>query len=255
MLERVNPLVRGCIALAVLAALAAGVHSELEPVQVKPQAGTGTVSLPATLPRPCPPGTLLDRQVCIPVPGPEPAASAASVRNWQIYDRLPRRPERPADYQRYRLPLAQPALIEPSPLGLEGQVQGDALLLRAAAREPVLHQPLSGQQGKARVLYTGDLVGKTAVVEHPVLEAHQQHTYLVIYANLAELTTRAGMELEPKARIGTLGATPSGGSFGLHLEVRRVRHGVDAKSLGPDDFRDRAMTIACDLRNVFPLKR
>ena len=250
-----NPLVRACIALAVLAALATSVHRELRPVRVESQPSGGAATLSSRLSRPCPPGTLLDQRVCIPVPGPEPAASATSVRNWQIYDRLPRRPERPAEFERYRLPLAEPALIEPSPLGLDGQVSGDALLLSAAARAPVRHQPLSDQQGKARVLYTGELLGKSVVVEHRVLESRQQQTYLVIYGNLGEISTRAGAELNPNDEIGTVGVTKTGSALGLHLEVRRVRHGVDAGRLGPGQFRDRAMTIACDPRNVFPLIR
>jgi hypothetical protein len=64
---------------------------------------------------PCPPGTLPDGNVCIPVPvGGRGGEELLSERNshrdkggaWRFYDQIPRRPERPSDYRRYRLPVA-----------------------------------------------------------------------------------------------------------------------------------------------------
>src|SRR5687767_5984681 len=100
-----SPLVRAGIAAAVLAAIAAAVDRRLEPVLVTSGGSTPGSSDPTSLLRPCPRGTLLDNSVCIPVPTAASSSDAASaVRNWQIYDRLPRRPDRSSDLRRYRWP-------------------------------------------------------------------------------------------------------------------------------------------------------
>ena len=109
------PLVRAAVVVAALSALARA--SEL--------AGSpGRGSRPA-VPRPdavqdlpslCPPGTLPDANVCIPVPSEtaggealDPQAGAHRDRSgrWRMYEQIPRRPERPADYRRYHCPFLQ----------------------------------------------------------------------------------------------------------------------------------------------------
>jgi hypothetical protein len=40
----------------------------------------------------------------------------------------------------------------------------------------------------------------------------------------------------------------------LYLEVRQVRRNVDPRLLPIDELRKSARTIACDPRNVFPLR-
>ena len=65
---------------------------------------------------------------------------------------------------------------------------------------------------------------------------------------------RAGSQLEAGAKLGTVGDSARRGVSGLHLEIRRVRQGVDVRALRPDEFRSRAHTIACDARNVLALE-
>jgi hypothetical protein len=52
--------------------------------------------------------------------------------------------------------------------------------------------------------------------------------------------------------LGSVGDSAERGMTGLHLEIRRVRQGVDVRALRPDEYRSRAHTIACDPRNVLP---
>src|SRR5579859_3192169 len=63
---------------------------------------------------PCPKGTLPDGTVCVHLPTeddaePDALVSANAHRErsgrWAVYDQIPRRPERPADYDAYRYPV------------------------------------------------------------------------------------------------------------------------------------------------------
>ena len=251
-----SPLVRAGIAAAVLAAIAAAVDRRIEPVLVNGAGPARQSADPAALMRPCPPGTLLDNQVCIPVPitqgAPRSTApdDAGRGRDWQIYDRLPRRPDRASDPRRYRWPVAEIAAFDPSPFTAAGAVALDALLLAAPPASSVTAPALEHQRGKAAVLYTGVSVGQTVVTEHHVLEGKQEQIYLALLGNLASVTTRAGARLDAGAPVGTVGDSAQRGVSGLHFEIRRVRQGVDVRALQPDEFRSRAHTIACDARNV-----
>lgn len=250
-----SPLVRAGIAAAVLAAIAAAVHRPLDPVLVTGAGPAPRTSDPAALLRPCPPGTLLDNSVCVPVPTASSALdTAGTIRNWQVYDRLPRRPERPTDPRRYRWPVTDVAAFDPSPFAAARAVELDALLLAAPAATPVTAPNLEHQRGKTAVLYTGRLIGQTVVTEHRVLEGTREQIYLVLLGNLASVSTKAGSRLDPRARVGTVGDSAEGGVSGLHLEIRRVRQGVDVRALQPDEYTSRAHTIACDPRNVLTLE-
>jgi hypothetical protein len=250
----VSPLVRAGIAAAVLAAVAAAVDRRLEPTLVT-TGGQSASAAASTLQRPCPAGMLLDNRVCVPAPAPaSPSGEANAIRNWQIYDRLPRRPDRPSDPRRYRWPAPSVAAFEPSPFSAEGAVALDALMLDLPGGTPVTALGLEQERGKAAVLYTGPSVGQTVVTEHHVLEGTREQIYLVLVGNLGTVSTRAGARLEAGAPIGTVGDSARRGLYGLHVEVRRLRQGEDARALGPDDFRNRAHTIACDARNVLRLE-
>lgn len=250
-----SPLVRAGIAAAVLAAIAAAVDRPLTPVLVTGGGPASKSADPARLLRPCPPGTLLDNQVCVPVPAPSSSGDgAAAIGNWQIYDRLPRRPDRPADPRRYRWPVAAVDAFDPSPLAAVGAIPLDALLLAAPVATVVTAPSLEHQRGKAAVLYTGALIGQTVVTEHRVLEGTQPQIYIAVVGNLATVATRAGVELDAGAKLGTVGDSARRGVSGLHLEIRRVRQGVDVRALQPDEFRSRAQTIACDARNILTLE-
>jgi hypothetical protein len=246
----VSSLVRACAAAAVLTALSSVANTELQPM-VAPGGHAARHSDTALL-RPCPPRTLLDNQVCVPVPESlEQASEPGAGANWQIYDSIPRRPERPFEHSRYEYPVMVEQ-VQPSPF--EGASPSQtALLFSAPLNSPVAAQELEGQVGPISVLFAGKLVGKTVVTEHRVKEAGQQPTYLVIYGNLDSINTRAGSHPSAHNTLGSVGNSASGHAVGLHLEVRRVRHGVDSRQLHSEDFLSRASTIACDPRNVFKL--
>mgnify|MGYP003433931761 FL=1 len=109
-------------ATALLAAVAALSHAAEggRPLVSAPAFGVtaaGAASAPAGSPAlssACPPGTLPDQGVCIPVPrDPTGGAELTQEQNlhrdrsgaWRLYDQIPRRPERPSDYRRYRWPV------------------------------------------------------------------------------------------------------------------------------------------------------
>jgi hypothetical protein len=173
------------------------------------------------------------------------------AKAWQIYDRLPRRPDRPAEYQRYLLSLDTVDLVRPSSLGSEGE----GVLVMGEPGAPVLSRVLEGQLGPTSVAFAGDLVGQTVVTKHRVREGSSEHDYLVVHGNLASIATKAGRVLEPKTELGTIGNSASGHAVALHLEVRRVRHGFDTDGLAPSSYLDRAHTIGADPRNVFRVKK
>ena len=150
--------------------------------------------------------------------------------------------------------MASVAAFDPSPFTEEGAVALDALLLDVPDGTPVTALGLEQQRGKVAVLYTGPSVGQTVVTEHHVLEGTREQTYLVLVGNLGSVSTRAGARLDPGAPIGTVGDSARQGKSGLHIEVRRLRQGEDVRAFGPDDFRNRAHTVACDARNVLGLE-
>ena len=247
----VSPLVRACIAAAVLTALASAVDRPKPPVLLT--GASPSASGAVALLRPCPPGTLLDNQVCVPAPNLNRSAKPASPRDWQVYDRILRRPERPESYQLYRLPAAADS-VRPSPFSVEPGSE-DAIFIHTPLGAEVTLASLEGQLGGARVLYTGDLVGQSVVTEHHLEVGRRQQTYLVVLGNLGHVDTRAGvLDLHEGALLGRVGDSAGGHAVGLHVEIRKVREGVDTRELRSDEFRARAKTVACDPRNVLQLK-
>ena len=248
-----SPLVRVTVAIAVLSALSSAVHRPIEPKTLAVAVGSARpAGEQTTAVRPCPPGFLPDNRACIPVPesGSREQPQARSGASFEVYDRLPRRPDRPAAFDRYTLPLELVDVVEASPLG----APGNGLLLMGAQGEPVLSRVLEGQQGPTTVSFTGELVGRTVVTKHRVREGRREHDYLVVHGNLARIETRAGRVLKAGTKLGEIGTRASGPALGLHLEVRRVRHGFDSDKLAPPSFLDPAHTIVADARNVFKTK-
>src|SRR5262245_10859773 len=103
-----SPLLRGAILVTLVSALvrAAELSSGNRPGSARAAPVVAGVSHGASTTSLCPPRTLPDGQVCIPVP--EVAAQATADlggSRWQLYAHIPRRPERPEDYLAYRLPI------------------------------------------------------------------------------------------------------------------------------------------------------
>lgn len=241
---------------------------------------THMTSAPATDERaPCPPGTLPDADVCIPVPdttSSEEGAALAAERNahrtrsgaWTEYEDIPRRPERPNRYSFYRYPvelsdskglLSGFDLDQPDTYQRRGgklaAVGHGGIDLAARRGTEVRLVNLEHQQGSADVLYVGPLIGNSVVTRHLVRESGSLREYLVFYGHLQAPASglARGAVVPEGAILGYVGDSGSPGAVHLHLEIRQVRASVDSQSLVRGELMLNARTIACDPRNVLPI--
>lgn len=231
---------------------------------------------------PCPPGMLPDGEACVRFPSDEefddvedapiaPNAHRERSGRWAIYDQIPRRPDRPADYELYRYPIPSGLyagrtvasgydLDRPDELQRRGRriraVGHGGVDLPAPRGTPVALVPLVHQQGNADVVYVGPLVGMSVVTRHTVREGGQLRDYVVVFGHLdaAAPGLSAGAELRDGDPVGFVGDTGSRELIHLHLEVRRVRDGVDVTKKAPGLLMDGTTSVVCDPRNVLPLK-
>ena len=272
------PLVRAAVVVAALSALARA--SELT-------GSPGREHRPAVrlqesahdLSSVCPPGTLPDANVCIPVPtetaggealDPQAGAHRDRAGRWRMYEQIPRRPERPADYRRYRLPIptipGQSFLLSGYDLHLPDEQQRRGAHLSAVGHggvdiaqkrgTEVRLVALEHQVGEAEVLYVGKLFGNSVVTRHALREAGKLRDYLVIHGHLDGPAPglASGQNAREGSLIGFVGDSGSPGDVHLHLEIRRVRDGVDPAKLGAGDLVQNSKTVACDPRNVLPFQ-
>lgn len=273
------PLLKAALAASLLSALGAAQRVRPEPLTIpRTAAKMAQPSARDELSGVCPRGTLPDAQVCIPVPedrggerfAEERAAHRDKSGQWRGYDQIPRRPDRPADYARYRYPVPVPPGKNPVSSGYDlnkpdsEQRRGPELsavghggIDLPQRRGTELHLiALEHQTGSAEVVYVGPLFGNTVVTRHSVREAGQLRDYLVLYGHLERPASGLvrGAQLTEGATLGYVGDSGSPGDVHLHLEVRRVRDGVDARSLAPGQLTHNAKTVAIDPRNVLPLR-
>jgi len=190
-----------------------------------------------------------------------------------VYDQIPRRPDRPEEYDSYRLPVAcerrcvvsgydldRPDRLQRRGPGLSYVGHG-AIDIAVARGTPVFVPKLEHQDGPAEVVYVGPLFGTTVVTLHSLREGAALREYLVLFAHLdaAAASVVAGKRVGADEPIGFVGDTGAPGLVHLHLEVRRVRAGVDVRALvrlseGAGALVNDARTVACDPRNVLPLR-
>jgi murein DD-endopeptidase MepM/ murein hydrolase activator NlpD len=272
-------LYRAAVALGLFAGLASAVGWSEPQAEVVHQ--HQQMLVPSTPERaPCPPGTLPDADVCIPVPvAPEEqdGAALASERNahrtrggvWTEYEDIPRRPDRSNRYKDYRYPVEfadKSDVLSGFDLNLPdaNQRRGGKLALVGhggidlAARRgtEVRLVNLEHQQGSADVLFVGPLIGNTVVTRHSVRESGTLREYLVFYGHLqAPASGLARGAVMPEGTVvGYVGDSGSPGAIHLHLEIRQVRSNVDSQSLARGELLLNARTIACDPRNVLPVR-
>lgn len=236
--------------------------------------GTG-----ATAEEGCAPGMFPDNGVCVHLE-PEEESDAPVAQNahreksgkWVLYDQIPRRPDRPADYEAYQYPIvgALPGgkhVISGYDLDRPDETQRRGRTLKAvghggvdipqARGTPVPMIALDHQQGDAEVVYTGPLFGNTVVTRHTLREGGGLREYLLLFGHLDAIapglakggTVRAGDV------VGTVGDTGSPELIHLHLEARRVREGVDPMQIAyPNQLLANEVSVVCDPRNVLPLR-
>jgi hypothetical protein len=140
----------------------------------------------------CPRGSMPDGDACVHLESenegdqgegaPEPETSVNthrdSVGRWVVYDEIPRRPDRPADYEAYRYPVP----CEPNACVVSGydldrsddqqrrgarlrQVGHGAVDLLEPRGTPISVVALEHQEGSAEVVYVGLLFGTTRPVD------------------------------------------------------------------------------------------
>jgi murein DD-endopeptidase MepM/ murein hydrolase activator NlpD len=187
---------------------------------------------------------------------------------WIVYDQIPRRPERPDDYDAYRYPVPCEHACVTSGYDLDrpddAQRRGRTLKhvghgavdLMQKRGTPVTLVSLDHQQGDADVIYVGPLFGTTVVTRHTLREGGQLRDYVLLFGHLdaAAPGLAAGSHVREGDAIGLVGDTGSLGLVHLHLEARRVRDGVDAAKLSPAGLVANENTVVCDPRNVLPLR-
>ncbi len=232
----------------------------------------------------CGEGMLPDGDGCVRLPrdgDDEGALDAPAAENahrersgrWAIYDQIPRRPDRTADYDAYRYPtppglaggrsvISGYDLDRPDPLQRRGAtiraIGHGGVDLPQVKGTPIKLVSLEHQRGPAQVIYVGPLFGTTVVTRHSLVEAGQIRDYLLLFGHLdaAAPGVAMGVELADGDLVGFVGDTGSPELVHLHLEARRVREGVDPSKLGGAPWRLLAsdISIVCDPRNVLPLR-
>jgi murein DD-endopeptidase MepM/ murein hydrolase activator NlpD len=230
----------------------------------------------------CPVDTIPDGDACVRLPGDDDSPEAEAESNahhdkrgrWIVYDQIPRRPERPADYDAYRYPVpcARGCVVSGYDLDRpdESQRRGrrlshvghGAVDLPEKKGTPIAMVPLEHQEGDAEVVFVGSLFGTTVITRHALREGGQLRDYVLLFGHLDAPAPglQVGGHLKEGDLVGFVGDTGSPELVHLHLEARRVRTGVDVGKLASASWGGGAAMIAnensvvCDPRNVLPLR-
>jgi hypothetical protein len=225
----------------------------------------------------CPPGTFPDDDMCVRLPSddelqgpeaePEPNAHFDKHGRWVIYDQIPRRPDRPADYDAYRYPVPchHGCVVSGYDLDRPDESQRRGRRLTYVGHGAVdLPQPrgtaitfvsLEHQEGDAEVVYVGPLFGTTVIARVSLREGGRLRDYILLFGHLEAPAPglHSGMLLKEGDLVGAVGDTGSPELVHLHLEARRVRDGVEVSRLAPSAMIANENSVVCDPRNVLPL--
>lgn len=226
----------------------------------------------------CPRGTLPDMGVCVHV-SPDDDFSTGEVEpnahhdrrgRYVVYDQIPRRPDRPADYDAYRYPIPPGMagghsvisgydLDKPDDRQRRGRtlhaVGHGAVDLPQAKGTPIAMIALDHQEGDAKVVFVGSLFGNTVITLHMLREASGLREYVLLFGHLDAPSPglAKGSVVREGDVVGTVGDSGSPELVHLHLEARRVREGRDMeKAEGGEAILDES--IVTDPRNVLPLR-
>jgi len=236
-------------------------------------------SADATLLAPCEGGLFPDGNACVRLSTEDDEGDPLILANghhersgrWVIYEQIPRRPERTADYDAYQYPIPPglpggKSVISGYDLDRPDTTQRRGRTLRAVGHGAVdLPQArgtriamlrLDHQEGDAEVIYVGPLFGTTVVTRHALREGGQLRDYLLLFGHLEGPAPglEKGRTLHDGDLVGFVGDTGSPELVHLHLEARRVREGVDVSKIPPGLLLADHVSIVCDPRNVLPLK-
>jgi hypothetical protein len=266
----------GLVALLSLGAGAArGAALHVPPVERTSSEAASDVARPLSAAL-CAEGTLPDGDACVRLPGEdegpeaEPASNAHHDKrgHWVVYDQIPRRPERPADYDAYHYPVpCERACVvsgydldRPDELQRRGRrlshVGHGAVDLVQKKGTPITLVPLEHQEGDAEVVFVGALFGTTVITRHALREGGQLRDYVLLFGHLDAPAPGlvVGGHVKGGDLVGFVGDTGSPELVHLHLEARRVRTGIDLQKLSGAAMIDNEASVVCDPRNVLPLR-
>lgn len=194
---------------------------------------------------------------------------------WQTYEHLPRTPDRPADYEAYRYPvppgLPGRSVVSGYDLDLPDDKQRRGASLRHVGHggidlpqvrgTPVHVVTYEHQEGDADVLFVGEVFGRTVLLRQRLRQsAGELREYVTLFGHLESASAGlvAGMTVHEGDVIGTVGDSGSPGLVHLHLEIRRVRDGLDADAVlrekGANALVTSASSVPVDPRNVLPFR-
>lgn len=233
----------------------------------------------------CGAGTFPDDGACValpddpawgedPVGAPEgevmPTGHFEKSGRWKAYEQIPRRPDRPADYDKYLYPIPPGLpggksvvsgydLDLPDHLQRRGKMRAvghGAVDLPQKRGTPISMINLEHQVGDAEVIHVGWLMGFSVVTKHTLREGGRTRDYVLIFGHLdgAAPSLARGSMLRAGELLGFVGDTGSPELVHLHLEARRLLDGVDGSKLLPGRILASDVSIVCDPRNVLPLE-
>jgi hypothetical protein len=197
--------------------------------------------------------------VCIPVPESQEADTGQRDRSARASigtDMVLRRPDRPAEIERYVLPVellpGEPVeRAQSSALGLDRPLPG-ALVLPQRPGALVRNVTLENQKGPARVF---QIEPERLAVSHPIDEAGRARTLVVVYLGLTpDPKLRPELALEPDSLLGKVRALPGRALASLSLAIRRPRSDTELAPLSLEQLLQNEFTVGIDPRNAFPLR-
>lgn len=264
-----HALVKGAIGAAALSLVGLLVaRSAPVPSPTPSASASAAASAPAPVvlaEMPCPARHVPEGQACVPLPdlgidleaaGSTHVERRARGAKWEV---IPRKPDRSADPFMFVYPLEdEPLFLRGYDDTLESDLSPVSLELAAVRGAPVRAVALDGQQGKAKVVATGRLIGSTVVTRHEIETpgAEKPRTVLLVMGHLEAIAPdlKAGAEVGASDVVGFVGDSGNPGIVSLYLEARLVRQDVALDGLALDRLVDPATSVPTDLRNVLALR-
>ncbi len=274
-----QPLVRGALAVGVLAVVSAVASRQVRPPDAPREVIDASGAEEPTR-MPCGPRELPEGAACVPIPEVVPSSLAtgpgtkADGGDDAADDgeeaapgaHIPRRPDRPRDVRVLALPIeGEPTLLAVSgapALGggtsMSGDVDRPVLRLGSPRGTPVLTASLLGEEAIAEVIAIEKLPARGLVVAAlaTTREGKREDRWLVLYGSLdgAGPGLARGSTLAPGAVVGFVGDQLVPGESHLRFEVRRLRREVDVQKTPLAQLVGDADSIAVDVRNVLRLR-
>jgi hypothetical protein len=255
--QPVHPLVFGAALAAVVAALSAAVPPRKLPAPADPTA--------PPLPVLCGLDEIPDGTSCVPtIEKAAPVAEVSRSESPTAFDRIPRRPDRPADYAAFDLPT--PGAGKPAEIATRSSLDApsEGVFAQVQRGEAVRALRIEGAEGAADVVAVAEIVRDrlgpgaapvTVVLRHRVPNEAKSRVVLMFYANLERVAPGlvVGSRVAAGEPVGFAAPGADGESGEVYLEARLLRDGVAVDAIASDRLRTSAVAVPTDLRNVLVL--